>query len=221
MASRVRLLLGLLVVAALPLAAQDLGYVARPGDRVTINVYTAAGEPVGVVSGEKILDRNGDMFLPYVGTVHASGLDEIAIRQLLTDEYGRYYDDPVVSVKVQLRINVTGAVNRPGQYFMDPTATLVDAVAQAGGAGPELAVNTFQLPSDPSEVRLIRDGQTFSVNLHPDEITRPVAEMRIRSGDWIHVPPQGRSRVRDEITFWGSVVSFVTSVTALVILVGR
>jgi protein involved in polysaccharide export with SLBB domain len=221
MRSRVHSLLGFALLFHAPLAAQELGYTVRPGDRVTVEVFTAAGEPVDVVSGERILDRNGDLFLPYVGTVHASGLDEISIRELLTEEYGRFYDDPVVSVDVQLRVNITGAVGRPGQYFLDPTATLVDAVAQAGGTGPELAVNTFQLPANPAQVRLVRDGQAYSVNLRPDDITPETAGMRVRSGDWIHVPPQDRSRIRDEITFWGSLVSFATSVAALIILTGR
>ena len=45
--------------------------------------------------------------------------------------------------------------------------------------------------------------------------------MRIQSGDWIHVPYRERSRVRDEIQFWGSVVSFAASVVGLVILINR
>ena len=91
----------------------------------------------------------------------------------------------------------------------------------AGGASSEYAVNTIQIPADQRNVRLVRDGQTLILNIRPDEITPEVVRMRIRSGDWIHVPARERSRVRDELTFWGSIVSFSSSVIALIILLSR
>jgi protein involved in polysaccharide export with SLBB domain len=211
------------LVAALPLRAQetDGNYSLRPGDRVTVEVFTAAGQRVEVVSGERILDRDGNAYLPYIDNVHLAGLDEVACRQLLVERYGHFYDDPVVNVKVQLRVNVTGAVGKPGQYFLDPTATLIDALSNAGGAGSEVAVATNQVEADPGHVRLVRDGKTMLLDLRPDNVTDEVIHMRIRSGDWIHVPPRPRSRIRDEITFWGSVTTFITSIAVLIIYINR
>jgi protein involved in polysaccharide export with SLBB domain len=210
----------LLLVA--PLSAQEDGtYAIRPGDRVTLDVFTAAGERVDVVSGSRIVDRNGALYLPYVGSVHAAGLDQTTLREELTRGYGTFYDQPVINVKVELRVNVTGSVGRPGQYYLDPSATIIDALSEAGGPASELAVNSYQIPSDQSQVRLVRDGQTFVLNVRPDEITPEVIQMRIHSGDWLYVPARQRSRVRDEITFWSTVTSFVTSVVVLVILINR
>jgi protein involved in polysaccharide export with SLBB domain len=219
MAARLLVLLSLLVVT--PLAAQDTGYEIRPGDRLTISLFTAAGVEVEVVDGQKTVDRNGDVFLPYIGTVHASGLNETSLRNLLTDRYSTFYDAPVVAVRVELRVSVTGSVGRPGQFFMDPTSTVLDAISTAGGVGPEVAVITQIIPSDQRAVRLVRDGEVLILNLRPDEVETEVMEMRIQSGDWIHVPYRDRSRIRDEITFWGSVVSFLSSAVALVLLVNR
>ena len=221
MLPRVSRLLALLIAAVAPASAQEASYQIRPGDRITVDVFTAAGQRVAVVSGEHILDRDGTVYLPYVGDITVSGLDEVGLRDILSTRYGGFYDSPVVSVKVQLRVNVTGSVGRPGQYFLHPTATLVDAIASAGGTTPEYAVSTIQIPSDPTAVRLVRDGVTTVMNLRPDDIDPDVLGMRVRSGDWIHVPVQERSRVRDEITFWGSMVSFATSVVALIVLLGR
>ena len=67
----------------------------------------------------------------------------------------------------------------------------------------------------------MRDGVTTVINLRPDDINQDVLGMLVRSGDWVHVPVQERSRVRDEITFWGSMVSFATSVVALIVLLNR
>ncbi len=213
-------LIALVLLATRSLAAQDTtSYAIRPGDRVTVQVFTAAGERVDVVAGQRIVNRKGDIFLPYAGTVHVSGLDEMGLRELLTQAYGGFYSDPVVDVKVELRVSVTGAVRLAGQYFLDPTATILDAVATAGGMATEYAVASSQIPADQQNVRLVRDGKTLILNLRPDEVADSVLRMRIRSGDWINVPTRDRSRVRDDIQFWGGVLSFVTSLVGLVYLI--
>ncbi len=74
---------------------------------------------------------------------------------------------------------------------------------------------------NPSAVRLVRDGQTIILDLRPETADPRVLAMRIQSGDWIHVPPRPRSRFRDEIQFWGSLVSLFTSMVAAVVLIGR
>ncbi|HKJ03272.1 MAG TPA: polysaccharide biosynthesis/export family protein [Longimicrobiales bacterium] len=216
---------GLLALCALPASARaqaDDGYAMRPGDKVTISVFTAGGEQVGVVSGERILDRDGDIYLPYVGTVHAAGQDQTSLRELLARRYETFYSQPVINVKVELRINITGSVGRPGQYYVDPTATLIDAISAAGGAAAEFATSGNQgMLADPSKVRLVRDGVTTIFSVRPDEITEETIRLRIKSGDWIHVPTRPRSRVRDEITFWGSVLSITSSFISLIILINR
>ena len=217
-----------LLCAALPLVGQPVlaqepaeVYALRPGDKIEVTVFTAAGQKIDVVEGERILDRSGKVFLPFVGTVQVMGLDQDELRQLLVDRYSPYYSDPVVNVKVMLRVNVTGAVSTPGQLFLDPTATVLDAVASAGGMGPEIAVSNIQIPADQSAVRLVRDGETTILNLRADEIQPEVLAMRIRSGDWIHVPYRPRSRIRDELLFWGNLISFAASVVGLIVLTGR
>lgn len=219
MLPRARFLPVLALLIATPLAAQEVSYAVRPGDRLTVEVFTAAGQKVDVVQGQRILDRNGDVYLPYVGSLHAAGLDEAGLREALIQRYQSFYDDPVVNVKVELRINITGSVRSPGQYFVDPTATIIDALAQAGGASSEYAITNIQIPADQAHVRLVRDGKTTILNIRADEITQDVIDMRVRSGDWIHVPARERSRIRDELTFWGSLISFTSSVVALIYLV--
>ena len=214
-------LTALLTLFAVPssTSAQDQDYVLRPGDKVTISVFTAGGEQVSVVTGERILDRVGDMFLPYVGTIHAAGLDQTTLRELLVTRFETFYSQPVINVKVELRVNVTGTVGRPGQYYLDPTATIIDALSAAGGPGSEVSNTGYGVASDPGHVRLVRDGETYIFSIRPDEITAETLMLRVRSSDWIHVPARTRSRVRDEITFWGSVLSLITGAVSLGILI--
>lgn len=205
--------------AALPPTNET--YELRAGDRVTIELYTSAGVEVAVVGGERTVDNDGNVFLPFVGTVRVAGMKANDLRAELTGRYAEFYADPVVDIKVELRISVTGAVRDQGQFYVDPTTTVVHALAIAGGMSAEVAVNSLVLPADQTRIRLVQDGVTYILNLRPDEVTSETLALRVRSGDWIHVPPRSRSEVRDQITFWGGVLSFVTGIVSLIILANR
>lgn len=216
------LLAGLLALVPRAGEAQsDSYYSVRPGDKVTIEVFSSAGQRIDVVVGERVVDRNGEIHLPFVGTIRAQGLDENALRNLLIETYGAFYPDPVVNVRVELRVNITGAVPRPGQYYLHPTATIIDAITLAGGTNPEYSVTAQVYPANAKEVRLLRDGQRYTLNFHPNEATPETLNLRIQSGDWIHVPTRTQSFIRDQIMLWGGVVSFISGVTTLILVATR
>jgi protein involved in polysaccharide export with SLBB domain len=210
----------LLLLLAAPVVAQtaDSEYGVRPGDQITTTFYTAGGEALTPAQGERLVDRGGNVFFPYVGTVHVEGLDAEQVRELLIRKFEPFYNDPVITVNVKLRVNITGVVGVPGHYLLDPTATIVDALATAGGAGGEVTTGA-NIAGNPSEVRLVREGGTVILDLRPETADRAIMEMRVQSGDWIHVPPLGRSRLRDEFQFWGGVISLVTSIATVIVLI--
>jgi polysaccharide export outer membrane protein len=208
--------------SALGLLAQQvqaIDYGVRPGDQIETDFYTAGGEALGSVQGNRLVDREGNVFFPYVGTVRVQGLDAGEIRVLLVQRFEPFYKDPVITVNVKLQVNVTGVVGAPGHYLFDPTTTIVDALAQAGGTGLEFTIANNPA-ADLQNARVVRDGQTILLDLRPEAVNRDVLDMRIQSGDWIHVPPKGRSRLRDDITFWSGVISLLTSVVAAAVLIG-
>ncbi len=219
---RLSTLFALLAAFVLPasLVAQVNDYALRSGDRVIIEAYTDAGDEIPELAGEKTIDRQGNIFLPYIGTLAVVGLDAVAIREALGRALRDVYPNAVISVEAEMRVSITGAVGIPSIYYLDPTTTILEAMATAGGITSELAVNSFSIPADPSKVRLVRDGQTEILNLRPDDLVPEVLERRIQSGDYFFVPSRGRSRIRDEITFWGSVVGFLTSILILGGVVG-
>ena len=206
-------------------AAQDAGahqYALRPGDRIEIDLYTSAGIEVPVVRGERYLDVNGEVFLPYVGPINVLGMQQSELRLELTRLYAEFFSEPVLDVQVKLRVSVTGSVRISGQYYMPPTATVLDAIAEAGGMAPELtAPGLNNIPADQSQVRLVRDGMAHILNLRPDEVVDSILHLPVQSGDWIHVPNQARSKVRDEIQFWTGVLGFVANIVAIVVLIGN
>jgi len=201
--------------------APQPSYGVRPGDQVVTDFFTASGDRLQVIAGTRTVDREGNLFFPYIGTVNVSGMDARAIRETLEARYSEgFYTDPVVDITVQLRVNVTGAVRLAGSYLVDPSSTVVDVLGRAGGAGLDVAVTSNQIPADPERVRLIRDGETLILDLRPETASPDFLQLRVQSGDWIFVPPQGRSHIRDEIQFWGSVLGFIGSLAAVAILIG-
>lgn len=191
-----------------------------PGDRVEIDMFTAAGEPLQEVAGTRTVDRDGNLFLPFVGSLDVEGLDASGIRELLERRYADYFSNPVVDVQTRIRVNVTGSVRTPGNYFVDPTSTLLDVLATAGGINAEVNLGTFGAAADPSRVRLVRGQERRTLDLRPESVDDEVLRIRARSGDWLHVPPQTRSRWRDNIQFFGSILSLVGSVATVVLLLG-
>ena len=203
----------------------DLPLVTRtgvqPGDQVTIAFYTAAGTELDEVSGERTVDPNGELFLPFLGTVALRGLGSSEIRTLLADRYSALYSNPVVEVVSKVHVNITGAVRTPGQFFVSPSATLVDALALAGGITSDVDVSLQGGASDPSRVRLVRDGVGTVIDLRPLGISMEVVGLQVRSGDWLYVPRAQRSQVREDITFWGSAFSALFTLASLIVLISR
>jgi polysaccharide biosynthesis/export protein len=110
-------------------------YRLGPQDKIDVNVYQVKDL---TVQGLQI-DSAGNIFLPLIGGVAASGLtpsqlaNEIAARLK-----GQYLQEPQVSVSVReaisQKVTVDGAVVQPGVYAMSGPTTLLQAVAMAKGA---------------------------------------------------------------------------------------
>jgi polysaccharide export outer membrane protein len=193
----------------------------QPGDQVRIALYTSAGTRLNEVSGERTVDPNGELFLPFLGTVSVVGLGTADIRRLLEERYGALYSNPVIEVVTQVSINITGAVRNPGQFYVPPSATLVDALARAGGATSETDIGLQGGASDPSQVRLVRDGVGTMVDLRPLAVRPEVVDLLVQSGDWLYVPTAARSQLRENVTFWGSVFSTLFTAASLIVLIAR
>lgn len=214
--------LPLLIALSPSLSAQDATYGVQPGDKVTLDFFTAAGVRSLEIAGERKVDRNGEIFLPFLGTIAVLGKDAEAIRALLVDRYSVLFSEPVLQVVVQLRVNITGMVRRPGSFYVDPTLTVLDALAEAGGSSGEIDLGTGAGAADASQVRLVRrSGELRILDLRPDHITQENQSIKIQSGDWIHVPPQAQSRLRDDIQFYGSLMAILVSMASLVVLINN
>ncbi len=98
------------------------------------------------------------------------------------------------------RVRVLGEVRDAGLYLVDPTMTLDDIIALAGGASERGNLN---------RVRLIRDGQTVEANL---DVSRSVAAT-LHSGDQVYVPKTSWLS-RNSAVLVGALISAVGAIVA-------
>jgi polysaccharide export outer membrane protein len=182
-----KFILCLAAVLALPLSAsfgQDAGapparvvvrdttpVALRPGDIVRLRIWR---EPD--LSGEFIIDEMGSVVFPKIGRLSALGISSEALRDTLVRSYSVYLRNPSIDVTFLRRINVLGAVMRPGLYPVDPTMTLADVLALAGGATPF---------GKPDQVQLRRGDSLVTAQLATGA---RVADLQMRSGDQLFVP---------------------------------
>jgi len=48
-----------------------------------------------------------------------------------------------------------------------------------------------------------------------------VIDLLVQSGDWLYVPRAQNSRLRENVSFWGSVFSTLLTAASLIILIAR
>lgn len=156
--------------AVLPPGADSVQAALRPGDAVLLKVWREKE-----MSDTLRVDEDGRLTLPLLGTRDVGGVPADSLRRRLIADYREYLDTPAIELRVLRRISVLGEVQRPGLYPVDPSYTLTDALALAGGPTPQ---------ADRSDVRLLRDGEVVRKSL---DRHRTIAYTPIRSGDQIMV----------------------------------
>jgi len=146
--------------------------VLLPGDVVRLRIWR---EPD--LSGDFPVDERGTVVFPKIGPTAVAQMTTDSLKHLLVTTYAQYLRDPAVEVTFLRRVTVLGAVKNPGLYPVDPTMTVSDAVALAGGALPNGRPHNFELR---------RAGQRIDVDFN--EATTPIGHTPIRSGDEIYIP---------------------------------
>ena len=192
----------LAVLAAAPAAAQNppsapdsLRIIAvRPGDVVKIQVWGHEE-----LSGEFPVDENYDLFYPIIGAINVRELTVRQLRDRLNHELESLFQHPFIVVVPLFRIAVLGEVERPSLYSIDPTMTVYDVIALAGGVTRD---------ANQKKIQLLRAGEEVQLILSASAIGHAtLRDLGVRSGDHIVVP---RKRfTRDDFSFFLQLATFV------------
>ena len=112
--------------------AHDDSFVIGNDDVLVINVWK---EPD--ISRSIPVRSDGKISLPLVGEVQATGRTPLKLEQEIAAKLKNYIAEPEVTVIVQQinsqKFNILGMVGRPGSYPISNSATVLDAIAVAGG----------------------------------------------------------------------------------------
>jgi polysaccharide biosynthesis/export protein len=149
-------------------------YRLAPGDRISVTVYGQAD-----FSGDILIDGEGNIILPLVGSIKVEDLTISECRKLIHDQLADgIINQPSVSVRIsELRpVYVLGDVRAPGAYPFRYGSTVKSALAAAGGFGlaeptQNAAISEF-LQADERERQLTFQKRALLVRLERLEAQR-------------------------------------------------
>ncbi len=158
-----------------PSAPDSLRVLAvRPGDVVKVQVWGH-----DELSGEFPVDENFDLFYPIIGAINVRDLTVPQFRDRLTHDLEQLFQRPFIVITPLFRVAVLGEVMRPSLYSVDPTMTVYDIIALAGGTTPN---------ANQRKIQLVRGGQEVRLALDAASIGRAtLRELGVRSGDHVVV----------------------------------
>ena len=170
-----------------------------PGDVIRLSIWR---EPD--LTGEFLVQVDGTAVLPKVGPVHVTGYTPSVLKTHLIEEYSRTLRNPSITVIVLRRILISGEVVREGVYPVDPTMSLVEALALAGGPTPT---------AKSDRVILIRRDSEIEIDMDDPPAVRSLG---LQSGDQLLVPSASAW-----VQNWKLLVGMVSSTVSLAILLTR
>ncbi len=163
------------------------GYVISRGDVIFVRVWNQEG-----MSGKARVRADGMISLPFVNDVEAAGLEPTALARRLQTKLKEFVVNPVVAVSVEepvpFEVSVVGEVMKPGVYRLEQDASVLKALASAGGltqlAGRDrIFVLRTRARTDDSPTPL-RIRFTYQALAHAEGAA---ARFRLRPGDVVVV----------------------------------
>jgi protein involved in polysaccharide export with SLBB domain len=157
--------------AAPPPTAAAPTQMLQPGDQIRLRIWREedlSRTPIDV-------DEQGTATFPKIGALRVTEMSPDSLKRLLVARYTSYLRNPSIEVTFLRRVRIMGAVRNPNLYYVEPTMTLADAIALAGGVSNEGRADRIELR---------RNGQKLTVTLTQET---KIADSPIRSGDQIYV----------------------------------
>ena len=173
----------------------------RPGDIVRVEVW---GQEQ--YSGQFLVDETGILQYPIVGMVDTRTLTVAQLRDTLRIALEGLFTNPFVTITPLFRVAVLGEVRAPGLYTVDPTLSVLDLVALAGGTSPV---------GNMGKIRVLRSGAESELSFEDEALRgRTLQEVGVRSGDEVIVPRRFFTR-QD----WWTVLQVVNTAVSVAILI--
>lgn len=167
-------------IDAMPAATN---YQLGPGDVVDLSVWGAVN-----FRQELTVSRNGEVMVEKIGPVRVWGLPFDKAQRAVKDALDRSYRNYEMSLTLgklrSIQVYVVGEVEAPGNYPVSSLATVVNALAAAGGPSRNGSLRA---------VRITRSGQSVAtVDLYDMFLSGDRnRDVQLQNGDTIFVPVIG------------------------------
>lgn len=159
-------------------------YVVGPGDELLIRAWGQIDLDARVV-----VDRNGQVYLPKVGSLTVAGLKYEQVNSYLKSAIGRVFKNFDLNVNLgQLRsiqIFMVGQAKHPGTYTVSSLSTLVNALFASGGPDSTGSMRHIQLKR---QDRVVCEFDLYDLLLNGDKSK----DAALLPGDVIYIPPVGQ-----------------------------
>jgi protein involved in polysaccharide export with SLBB domain len=159
-------------------------YVLGPGDELLIHVWGKIDLDTRVT-----VDRNGQIFVPTVGTMTVAGLRYEQLQSFLHSAIAALYKDFDLNVTLgQLRsiqVFVLGSARQPGVYTISSLSTLVNALFTSGGPSATGSMRHIQLRRND---QVITEFDLYDLLRKGDKSH----DVQLLPGDVIYIPPAGQ-----------------------------
>src|SRR5205085_2739406 len=156
-------------------------YVVGPGDGINVELWGSVSQRL-----QRVVDRQGRVSLPEVGTVQVSGKTLAQVQQALQSDLRAEFRDVQADVSLarirSVRVYVVGDVANPGAYDVSSLSTPLNALYVAGGP---TSGGSLRLLKHYRGKQLMEDVDIYDLLLHG--ITGDLK--RLEPGDTIVVPP--------------------------------
>jgi polysaccharide biosynthesis/export protein len=181
------ILLGICTEAA---AQQPQSYSLQPGDKIAVSVWQ---DPT--LNRDVVVAPDGMISFPLVGHIRAAGMTVPALEKELSKRLRKNYQtEPQVTVTLSevkegagSQVFITGEVNRPGPYSIQPGTSVMQAIVLAGGLGKFAAKSRIQIHR-----KVAGSEQVLLFNYSDFESGNNLGgDIPLQAGDVIVVPERG------------------------------
>ncbi len=156
-------------------------YVIGPGDGLNVDIWGSVSQRL-----PRVVDREGRLSLPEVGTVLVAGKTLGEVQQIVQKQLRNEFRDVQTDISLArvrtVRVYVVGDVANPGAYDVSSLSTPLNALYVAGGP---TARGSMRLVRHYRGKQLVEEIDLYDLLLHG--VNSDVK--RLESGDTIQVPP--------------------------------
>ena len=158
-------------------------YPLGPGDELMIRGWGTID-----IDYRAVIDRNGTISIPTVGTVPLAGVKAGDAEGVIRNAVGKMYKGVTVSVNFgqlhAITVYVVGQANRPGTYTVSSLSTLVTALFASGGPNANGSMRHVQVKRGG---RVAAELDVYAFIAKGDKS----GDIKLQDGDTIYIPPAG------------------------------